>query len=135
MAWASQHALSLESVLELSEKTGLPLDQLLRGTTAAEVSVHRPREVDAPGVLVDDPQRGIRMTSMVIPSRGSATPPSQPGHSSGMLLVGVGFVRVVHSSSRVVLRQGDALRVAGGSVLSIRNIGDVNALVFHLSYR
>ncbi|MEU6729851.1 helix-turn-helix transcriptional regulator [Nonomuraea wenchangensis] len=130
-----QHALSLESVLELSEKTGLPLDQLLRGTTAAEVSVHRPREADAPGVLVDDPQRGIRMTSMVVPIRGSATPPSYPGHASGMLLVGVGYVRVVHSSSRVVLRQGDALHVAGGSVLSVRNIGDVNALVFHLSYR
>ncbi|MFG1699577.1 helix-turn-helix domain-containing protein [Nonomuraea sp. NPDC049309] len=130
-----QHALSLESVLELSEKTGLPLDQLLRGTTPAEIHVHRPREADSPGVLVDDAQRGVRMTSMAIPPRGSATPSAPPGHDRGMLLVGAGFVRVVHSSSRVVLRQGDALRVASGSVRSIRNIGDVDALVFHLSYR
>ncbi|MFC4120054.1 helix-turn-helix domain-containing protein [Nonomuraea zeae] len=128
-----QHALSLESVLELSEKTGIPLDRLLRDTPASEVFVHRPWPADSPGVLVDDPRHGVRMASVTVPPRGSATPP-QAGHGSCLLLVAAGYVRVVHSSSRFVLRQGDALRVTEGSVLSIRNIGDTDALVFCVSY-
>ncbi|GAA2214510.1 hypothetical protein GCM10009850_099750 [Nonomuraea monospora] len=128
-----QHALSLESVLELSEKTGIPLDQLLRDTPAAEAYVHRPRDADAPGVLVDDPRHGLRMASLSIPPRGSAAPPTA-GHGSCLLLVADGFVRVVHSSSRYVLRHGDALRVTEGSVLSIRNLSDANALIFCVSY-
>ncbi|WP_433435033.1 helix-turn-helix domain-containing protein [Nonomuraea sp. CA-141351] len=134
-----QHALSLESVLELSEKTGIPLDQLLRSTPTTDVYVYRPREADTgqqqpPGVLVDDPRHGIRMSSIVIPPRGSTTP-SQTGQASSLLAVASGFVRVVHSSSsRVVLRQGDVLRVASGTVASIRNIGDVSALIFCVTY-
>jgi transcriptional regulator with XRE-family HTH domain len=128
-----QHALSLESMVELTDKLGLSIDQLLRGRPPA----YQLARATGPGhlsmgssrLLIDDPAQHLRTALTRIDPRGTVSPGTDPS-SPQLLLIGQGLVQIVLTSDRPILRQGDALLVQSGGILSCRNLGDHEALVF-----
>ena len=132
-----QHALSLETVIDLTGKLGISIDRLLRGAPPsyelARAHGVGPGAFRAPagrsGYLIDDDALRLRTVLTRIPPRGGA---SSIMHSERpqVLLVGAGLVQVVLPTARPILRQGDALTVRSGTVSSCRNLGDEEALVF-----
>jgi transcriptional regulator with XRE-family HTH domain len=120
-----RHALSLETVLDLSDKLGMSVDHLLRGQPP---SYDLARSGASP-YLVDSDALGLRTAVIRIPPRGSAAPIFRPDKAQ-VLLIAVGLIQVVLPSARPILRQGDALTVHQAGVTSCRNLGDDEAIVF-----
>lgn len=126
-----QHALSLETVVDLAAKLGLSVDHLLRGLPPP-YELSRADDVGRPGQahhLVDSDALRLRTVGIRIPPRGAASPIFRREYPQ-TLLVGAGLVQVILPSARPILRQGDALTVHSGGVHSCRNLGDDEALVF-----
>ncbi|GAA2576864.1 hypothetical protein GCM10010399_03190 [Dactylosporangium fulvum] len=128
-----QHALSLETVLDLSDKLGMSVDHLLRGQPpsyelARADGIAWSRTGGTP-YLIDSEALGLRMSVVRIPPRGSAAPAFRTDKAQ-VLLVAVGLVQVVLPAARPILRQGDALTVHRAGVSSCRNLGDDEAIVF-----
>jgi quercetin dioxygenase-like cupin family protein len=129
-----QRGLSLETLLELSGKLNLTLDELLRGEVAPGYRLgrrHDPHERAEGRVLplLDDPAAGIRAFVVRIPPGASASPPS--GHKGTELVaVGSGLVQVSMGSGRSVLRSGETLLAERTGVTGWRNLSDREAMVF-----
>lgn len=126
-----QHALYLETVVELAAKLGLSVDSLLRGQSPP-YELSRADGIGRAGHahhLIDSDQLRLRTVGIRIPPRGAASPIFRADRAQ-TLLVGSGLVQVMLVSARPVLRQGDALAVHSGGVQSCRNLGDDEALVF-----
>jgi transcriptional regulator with XRE-family HTH domain len=129
-----QRGLSLETLLDLTARLGITLDELLRGEIAPGYRLarrHDPhRSADGrPLALLDDPQAGLRAYLLRIPARAS----SELGFlHKGPELVAVagGLVQVVLATGRPVLRQGESLLAERSGISSIRNLGDADATVF-----
>lgn len=129
-----QNALSLESMVELTDKLGVSIDQLLRGrapsyeltraTGPAHLSAASPTRF-----LVDDPSLRVRTVLTRIAPRGAASPNLDPA-AAQILLVGQGLVQVILPADRPILRQGDGLLVRSGGITSCRNLGAHEAIVF-----
>lgn len=128
-----QHALSLESMVELTDKLGLSIDQLLRGRKPnyelARATGPTHLSTGPSRLLVDDATLRLRTMLTRISPRGAVSPGLDP-ESTQLLLVGQGLVQVILPSGRPILRQGDALVVRSGGILSCRNLGDDEAVVF-----
>lgn len=126
--------LSLETLLDLTARLGITLDELLRGEVAPGYRLarrHDPRRTaDAkPLALLDDPEAGIRAYLLRLPPKAS----SDLGFAhKGVEMVNVasGLVQVVLATGRPVLRQGEALLAEQSGIASIRNIGEREAMVF-----
>jgi transcriptional regulator with XRE-family HTH domain len=129
-----QRGLSLETLLELTARLGITLDELLRGAVAPGYRLarrHDPRERDArkPVPLLDDPEAGLRAFLVRIPPRASVAP--ELAHT-GVELVAVasGLVQVVLTTGRPVVREGETILLEHSRVMSWRNIGEREAVLF-----
>lgn len=132
-----QRGLSLETVLQLSAKLNVTLDDLLRGEVATGYRLGRrgypPRRRAAvsgePLPLLDDRGAGLRAFLVRLPRRGTAEP-----HIShkGVELVAVarGLVQVLLATGRPVLRGGEALVVEETAIAGWRNLGVGEATLF-----
>lgn len=132
------HALSLETVLDLADKLGITVDQLVRGQPLSyELS-----RADAPdrfpggssrivshGSHAPGPDLRLRTVVTKIPPRGSASP-SFAADRPQILLVGRGLIQVVLPTARPILRAGDVLTILRDGVASCRNVGEEEALLF-----
>lgn len=129
-----QRGLSLETLLDLTARLGITLDELLRGEVAPGYRLarrHDPRQTadGKPLPLLDDPETGLRAYLLRLPPKAS----SELGFAHKgveMITVGAGLVQVVLPTGRPVLRQGEALLAERSGIASCRNIGDREALVF-----
>ncbi|MBA4025158.1 MAG: hypothetical protein C0482_22620 [Gordonia sp.] len=129
-----QHALSLESMVELTDKLGLSIDQLLRGRAPSYELTRAtgPAHLSPTGptrFLVDDAALRVRTVLTRISPRGAASP-GLDADAAQILLVGQGLVQVILPADRPILRQGDGLLVRSGGIISCRNLGEHEAIVF-----
>jgi transcriptional regulator with XRE-family HTH domain len=129
-----QRGLSLETLLELTAKLGITLDELLRGEVAPGYRLgrrHDPLErvEGRPLPLLDDPASGLRSYLVRLGPRATGSPPfTHKGVE--MVAVGQGLVQVVLPTGRPVLREGETLLVEHSRVASWRNLGDREATLF-----
>jgi transcriptional regulator with XRE-family HTH domain len=132
-----QRGLSLETLLELTGRLGMTVDELLRGDVVAGYRLgrrHHPRTRRSeaghqPLPLLDDPGAGLRAYLVHLPPRASGSP--HVAHK-GVELVGVarGLVQVVLASGRPVLRRGEVLLVEATTIESWRNLAPSEATLF-----
>jgi transcriptional regulator with XRE-family HTH domain len=130
----SQRGLSLETLLELTARLGITLDQLLRGEGAPGYRLARRHDPPVRShahvlPLLDDAQAGLRAYLVGLPPRESVV----PGFAhKGVELVAVaaGLVQVVLPAGRPVLRPGESLLAEQSGVLSWRNLGEDSAMLF-----
>ena len=126
--------LSLETLLDLTGKLNITLDELLRGEDAPGYRLARggDRADHAEGrpiPLLDDPFAGLRAYVLRLSPAGSAA----PGFAhKGLEIVAIaqGLVQVVLPTGRPVLRQGEALLAERSGVMGWRNVGDSEAVFF-----
>ena len=129
-----QRGLSLETLLTLSRKLGVTLDELLGGQLSSGYRLARRHEpgsaADArPLPLLDDPGVGLRAYLMRLPPRASGPPPTT--HKGlELLAVGRGLVQVVLATGRPVIRAGEVLLAESAAILSWRNLGPSEATLF-----
>ncbi len=130
-----QRGLSLETLLDLTSRLGITLDELLRGEVAPGYRLARrhdpPRRTSdgKPVALLDDPQTGLRCYLIRLPVKGT----SELGFThKGIELIAVasGLVQVVLATGRPVLRQGEALLAERSGISAVRNLSDSEAVVF-----
>lgn len=129
-----QRGLSLETLLDLTARLGITLDELLRGEVTPGYRLarrHDPHRVadGKPLPLLDDPQAGLRAYLLRLPPGRTA----ELGFThKGIELVAVatGLVQVVLASGRPVLRQGESLLAERSGISSCRNLSDREAMVF-----
>jgi transcriptional regulator with XRE-family HTH domain len=129
-----RRGLSLETLLELTGRLNITLDELLRGQEAPGYRLVRrddPRHAtrDRPIPLLDDPSAGLRAYVLRLSPGATATPPFA---HKGVELVAIasGLVQVGLATGTPVLRTGEALIADRSGVLSWRNLTDREALVF-----
>ena len=132
-----QRGLSLETLLELTGRLGMTVDELLRGDVVAGYRLgrrHHPRTRrgeagNQPLPLLDDPAAGLRAYVVHLPPRESGSP--HVAHK-GVELVSVacGLVQVVLASGRPVLRRGEVLLVEATTIDSWRNLSLSEATLF-----
>src|SRR4051794_15449069 len=129
-----RRGLSLETLLDLTGRLNITLDELLRGELAPGYRLARrddPRhaESDRPVPLLDDPHAGLRAYLVRLSPGGSATPDFA---HKGVEVVNVatGLVQVLLASGGPVLRQGEALIADRSGVTGWRNLSDREAIVF-----
>jgi transcriptional regulator with XRE-family HTH domain len=128
-----RRGLSLETLVLLSERLGMTLDDILQGDTAPAYRLGRrsPRmgEHGKAAVLLDDPATSMRANLVRLAPGESGVPRAQ---DSGQVLLAVatGLVQVLTSGGGPVLRDGEVLSVRSGDLLRWRNLGDDEALLF-----
>jgi transcriptional regulator with XRE-family HTH domain len=129
-----RRGLSLETLLDLTSRLNMTLDELLRGQEAPGYRLARrddPHQstLDRLVPLLDDPRAGLRAYVLRLSPGGSAT----PGFAhKGVELVAVarGLVQVVLATGRPVLRPGEALTADTSGVSEWRNLTDREAMLF-----
>jgi transcriptional regulator with XRE-family HTH domain len=129
-----QRGLSLETLLDLTARLGITLDELLRGEVAPGYRLarrHDPHRIadGKPLPLHDNPEAGLRAYLVRLPPRGT----SELGFAHKgveMVTVATGLVQVIMPAGRPVLRTGEALLAERSGISSVRNIGDRDAAVF-----
>jgi transcriptional regulator with XRE-family HTH domain len=129
-----RRGLSLETLLDLTARLNITLDELLRGEVAPGYRLarrHNPRaHADGrPLALLDDPNVGLRAYLLRLPEGESA---SLGFNHKGVEIVAVasGLVQVVLPSGRPVLRPGETLLTERSEISACRNIGEREAMVF-----
>lgn len=129
-----QRGLSLETLLDLSNKLSVTLDELLRGEVAPGYRLARrdaplERPAGRPWPLLDDPRAGLRAYGLRLAPGESAAPDF--GHKGVELVaVAAGLVQVTLATGRPVLRAGEALLAESSAVEGWRNLSDGEAFVF-----
>jgi len=126
-----ERGLSLETLMTLSERLNVTLDELLGGEVSPDYRIGR-RHVpgDGPGgsvlPLLNDAEAGMRAYLVSLPR--SATVEAPFAHK-GAELVGVvsGLVQVLLSSGRPVLRRGETLLASRRGIDGWRNMGESDA--------
>jgi transcriptional regulator with XRE-family HTH domain len=129
-----QRGLSLETLLDLTARLGITLDELLRGEIAPGYRLarrHDPHQIadGKPLALLDDPEAGLRAYLLRLAARST----SELGFThKGVELIAVasGLVQIILPTGRPVLRQGETLLAERSGISSIRNLGDREAMVF-----
>lgn len=130
----AQRGLSLDTLLDLSGKLGISLDELLRGEVAPGYRLGRRDEPLGRGEgrlwpLLDDPRAGLRAYVLRLGAGESATP-GFAHKGIELVAVGHGLVQVELATGRPVLRGGEALVADASGVTGWRNLGDGEAVVF-----
>ena len=126
--------LSLETLLELTSKLGITLDELLRGEVAPGYRLARRHDPltqtqGRPLPLLDDAAAGLRAYAVRLAPRGTGAP--AVAHA-GVEIVAVasGLVQIVLTTGRPVLREGEAILVEHSRVTAWRNLGEREARLF-----
>ena len=129
-----RRGLSLETLLDLTSRLNMTLDELLRGQEAPGYRLARrddPRSTtyDVPVPLLDDPGAGLRAYVLRL-SPGARSAPTFPHKGVELVAVASGLVQVVLATGTPVLRPGEALIADRSGVSAWRNLTDSDALVF-----
>ena len=130
-AEAGRRGLSLETVMLLSERLGMGLDELLASAPAGGyVLARRPRTVgDTSTALLDDPKAGLR-AYLVRLDPGESGGPDRTHKGAELVLVASGLVQVTIGSDTPVMRAGDAALATSVGVSGWRNLTNGPALLF-----
>ena len=129
-----QRGLSLETLLELTGRLNITVDELLRGEIAPGYRLGRRDDpsiqpTGRPAPLLDDPQAGLRAYLVRLGPGDDGTP--QIAHKGTELVAVVaGLVQVLLTSGRPVLRAGEVLLADRSSIAGWRNIGARPAALF-----
>lgn len=129
-----RRGLSLETLIELSGKLHLSLDELVRGERTPGFRVGRLRAAGRDGrgqplPLLDDPGPGLRAYVVTLPPGSTGRPHLAHKHVE-LVAVGRGLVQVLTSTGPAVLRQAEAVLADEAVVEGWRNVGDGEALLF-----
>jgi transcriptional regulator with XRE-family HTH domain len=126
-----ERGLSLETLLALSRRLNITLDELLGGEVTPDYRIGRRHGVANVTVgsvipLLDDAEAGMRAYLIALPRSATV---EAPFTHKGVELVGVvsGLVQVVLGSGRPVLRRGDTLLAARRRIDAWRNVGESEA--------
>lgn len=130
-AEAGRRGLSLDTLLLLSERLGMGIDDLLASAPAAGyVLARRPRTVvGARTALLDDPQLGLR-AYLVRLGPGESGAPDMVHKGAEVVLVASGLVQLTIGSHTPVMRAGDAALATSVAVSGWRNLMNGPALLF-----
>jgi transcriptional regulator with XRE-family HTH domain len=128
-----RRGLALDTLLDLTARLDMTLDELLRGEIALGYRLaRRTRRDDAAArlaPLLDDRRVGLRVRlSWLAP--GQSVRARELHEGVELIAVAAGLVQVVLPTGRPVLRQGEALLVEWSGVTGWSNVGDHDALVF-----
>jgi transcriptional regulator with XRE-family HTH domain len=129
-----QRGLSLDTLLDLSAKLNVTLDELLRGDVAPGYRLVRRDDPmtgseGRPHPLFDDPHAGLRAFVLRLGPGESATP-GLVHKGVELVTVASGLVQVQLTTGQPVLRSGEALIAESSRVEGWRNLADREALVF-----
>jgi transcriptional regulator with XRE-family HTH domain len=128
-----RRGLALDTLLDLTSRLDMTIDELLRGEIALGYRLaRRTRRDDAAARLVDlldDPRVGLRARLAWL-SPGQSVRVRELHEGVELVAVAAGLVQVVLPTGRPVLRQGEALLVEWSGVTGWCNVGDHDALVF-----
>ena len=130
-AEAGRRGLSLDTLLLLSERLGMGLDELLASApTGGYVLARHPRtSVEPTTALLDDPKAGLR-AYLVRLGPGEAGAPDLVHKGPELVLVASGLVQLTVGSDTPVMRAGDALLATSFAVSGWRNLMNAPALLF-----
>ena len=130
-AEAGRRGLSLETVMLLSERLGMGVDDLLASAPAGGyVLARRPRTVgEGTTALLDDPKAGLR-AYLVRLAPGASGAPDFPHKGAELVLVASGLVQLTIGSDTPVMRAGDAALATSVAVSGWRNLLNSPALLF-----
>lgn len=130
-AESGRRGLSLDTLLLLSERLGMGLDELLAAApTGGYVLARHPRTPAAPTVgLLDDPKAGLR-AYLVRLGPGETGSPDIVHKGAELVLVASGLVQLTVGSDTPVMRAGDALLATTSALSGWRNLLNVPALLF-----
>ena len=128
-----RRGLAVDTLLELTSRLNMTIDELLRGEIALGYRLARAPErtnrLDQLFPLLDDPRVGLRLQLSHL-SPGHSASPDTPHEGVELIAVGAGLVQVTLPTGRPVLRQGEALLLERSGEVGWRNIGEEDALVF-----
>ena len=130
-AEAGRRGLSLDTLLLLSERLGMGLDELLAAApTGGYVLARHPRTpADATTALLDDPKAGLR-AYLVRLGPGESGAPDFPHKGAELVLVASGLVQLTIGDDTPVLRAGDVALATTVAVTGWRNLMNGPALLF-----
>jgi len=128
-----RRGLALDTLLELTSRLKMTIDELLRGEIALGYRLaRRPgwgHRAERLFPLLDDPHVGLRaQLSHLAPGQGARV--GTPHNGVELVAVAAGLVQVFLATGRPVLRQGEALLVEWSGVTGWRNVGEEDALIF-----
>jgi transcriptional regulator with XRE-family HTH domain len=126
--------LSLDTLLNLTARLGITLDELLRGEVAPGYRLARRHDLhqQADGktlALLDDPEAGLRAYLVRLPP-GESAELGFAHKGVELIAVATGLVQIVLPTGRPVLRQGEALLAERSGILSCRNLVEHEAVLF-----
>jgi quercetin dioxygenase-like cupin family protein len=121
----------LETVVLLSERLGIGVDDLLASSPpAGYVLARRPRaQAEGTTALLDDPNAGLR-AYLVRLEPGTSGAPDVLHKGAEMVLVASGLVQLTIGSDTPVMRAGDAALATTVAVSGWRNLLNVPAVLF-----
>lgn len=128
-----RRGLALDTLLDLTSRLDMTIDELLRGEIALGYRLaRRSRGDDAMArlfPLLDDAGVGLR-TYLSCLSPGQSVRATEAHDGVELVAVASGLVQVILPTGRPVLRQGETLLVERSGVAGWRNVGDHDALIF-----
>ena len=130
-AETGRRGLSLDTLLLLSERLGMGLDELLAAAPAGGyVLARHPRTADDAKVsLLDDPKAGLR-AYLVRLGPGESGAPDFLHKGAELVLVASGLVQITIGADTPVMRAGDAVLATSLAVSGWRNLMNGPALLF-----
>jgi transcriptional regulator with XRE-family HTH domain len=131
-AEAAQRGLSLDTVMNLSDRLQISIDELLARGGDTEYVLARRDRLQAPGMitpLLDDPSVGLRAYLVNLPA-GEAGSPPMAHKGAELLVVAAGLVQVDLGTAAPVMRAGDAVLATRVAIESWRNLSATPARVF-----
>jgi transcriptional regulator with XRE-family HTH domain len=128
-----RRGLALDTLLELTMRLNMTIDELLHGEIALGYRLARRRGSDNGAErlfpLLDDPHVGLRAQLSRL-STGQSARVGTPHRGVELVAVAAGLVQVILPTGRPVLRQGEVLLVEWSGVTGWRNVGESDALIF-----
>lgn len=130
-AEAGRRGLSLDTLLLLSERLGVTLDELLSGASAPDyVLARRPRGFSgSKRALHNDPRAGLR-SYLVRLGPGESGTAEEVHKGTELVLVASGLVQVTVGADTPVMRAGDAILATRAPVTGWRNLTGDTAMLF-----
>ena len=129
-----QSGLSLDTLLDLSARLNVTLDELLSGDAARGYQLarrHDPSERTGSSLLplLDELGVGLRIFLARLPPRGEGRP-DERHKGVEAVTVAAGLVQIELGDRRAALRAGEALVAEASSITAWRNVGDGEAMLF-----
>jgi DNA-binding XRE family transcriptional regulator/quercetin dioxygenase-like cupin family protein len=129
-----QSGLSLDTLLDLSARLNITLDELMCGDTVRGYQLarrHDPRERTGSSLLplLDEVGVGLRVFLARLPP-GASGQPDERHKGVEAVTVAHGLVQIELGERRAALRAGEALVAEASSITGWRNVGESEAMMF-----